>query len=201
MSDLDPRLILIAGPNGAGKTEFTVNALAHDWLEGCEYINPDLIAQRRFGDWNSPSAVASAATWATERRYQCLSESKSLAVETVFSSAEKLEFVNTALKAGFFIRLFFVGTDTPTINASRIAQRVMEGGHDVPTQKIIERYRKSILNLTKVLPVVNRGYVYDNSVDGELPKFQFRTVDGSVHKVYATDHEWSNQARELVRAN
>ena len=200
MTDLDPRLILIAGPNGAGKTEFTTNALTHEWLEGCEYINPDLIAQREFGDWNSPTAVAKAARWATERRYQCLSESKSLAVETVFSSTEKLEFVDTALRAGFFIRLFFVGTDSPTINASRIAQRVMQGGHDVPTQKIIERYWKSILNLTKVLPVVNRGYIYDNSVEGELPNLQFRTVQGSVHKVYATNHEWSNQVLEPLRA-
>lgn len=76
----------------------------------------------------------------------------------------------------------------------------MAGGHDVPTQQIIDRYLKSIANLMKVLPLVNRGYVYDNSVNGKLPGLQFQTVDGSVRKVYTTDHEWSNQARELVRA-
>lgn len=121
MSDLSPRLVLIAGPNGTGKTEFTHRVLAHEWIEGCEYINSDLIAQNQFGDWNSPSAVAKAARLATDLRYSCLSKSESLALETVFSSQEKLEFVDATLDAGFFIRLFFVGTDNPSINAARIA--------------------------------------------------------------------------------
>ena len=198
MSDLNPRLILIAGPNGTGKTEFTNRVLAHEWLEGCEYINPDLIAQRQFGDWNSPSAVAQAARLATELRYRCLSDAKSLALETVFSSQEKMEFVDKALDAGFFIRLFFIGTDNPSINASRIANRVLEGGHDVPIVKVIERYRKSILNLAKVLPLIDRGYVYDNSVDGKLPKLQFRTVNGPLQKIYEEDHTWAIQVRNAV---
>ena len=46
-----PRLIVIAGPNGAGKTTLTERVLAHEWLEGCEYVNPDQIAQTVFGDW------------------------------------------------------------------------------------------------------------------------------------------------------
>lgn len=69
----------------------------------------------------------------------------------------------------------------------------MEGGHDVPIPKIIDRYQKSILNLTKVLPLIDRGYVYDNSVDGELPKLQFRTVKGTVERIYAVNHAWSDQ--------
>ena len=113
MSDPKPRLVLITGPNGTGKTEFTNKVLAHEWLEDCEYINPDLIAQREFGDWNSPSAIAKAARLATDLRYRCLSESKSLALETVFSSDEKLEFVDTALAAGFFIRLFLSALTIP----------------------------------------------------------------------------------------
>lgn len=77
----------------------------------------------------------------------------------------------------------------------------MEGGHDVPIPKIIDRYQKSIQNVTQVLPLIDRGYVYDNSVDGELPKLQFRTVEGSVQKVYADDHLWSNHVREKTVAN
>ena len=172
--------------------------MAHEWLEDCEYINPDLIAQSQFGDWNSPSAVAQAARLATDLRYRCLRDGKSLALETVFSSQEKLEFVDKALDAGFFIRLFFVGTDNPSINASRIANRVLEGGHDVPIVKVIERYRKSILNFAKVLPLIHRGYVYDNSVDGKLPRLQFRTADGSLQKVYEEDHAWAVRVRSAV---
>ncbi len=64
--------------------------------------------------------------------------------ETVLSAPDKMDFIRRAGDAGFFIRLFFVGTDDPSINAKRVAMRVMEGGHDVPIPKIIGRYTKSL---------------------------------------------------------
>ena len=201
MSEVKPRLILIAGPNGAGKTRLTETVLEHEWLEGCVYINPDQIAQERFGDWNSPTAVAEAAQYATELRYRCIAEAKSVALETVFSSDEKLAFLDTALKSDFFVRLFFVGTDGPEINVSRIGLRVMEGGHAVPIDKVILRYQKSITNLATVLPVIHRAYIYDNSVEGSLPKLQFRTVEGVVERIYAENHAWSNQVRDQLVAS
>ena len=51
-----PVLIVIAGPNGSGKTTITSKILRHEWLEGAVYVNPDQVAQDRFGDWNSPEA-------------------------------------------------------------------------------------------------------------------------------------------------
>ena len=56
-----PVLIVIAGPNGSGKTTITSKILKHEWLENALYINPDQVAQDRFGDWNSPEAVLQAA--------------------------------------------------------------------------------------------------------------------------------------------
>ena len=97
--------------------------------------------------------------------------------------------------------MFFVGTDNPMINASRITQRVMEGGHDVPIRKIIDRYHKSIVNLTKVLPLVDRGYVYDNSVDHTSPELQFRTVYGSIEKIYSRKHPWSSEVQEQTSSH
>jgi len=49
---------VVAGPNGSGKTTITEKLLRHEWMEDCQYINPDLIAQQEFGDWNSPAAVS-----------------------------------------------------------------------------------------------------------------------------------------------
>jgi predicted ABC-type ATPase len=124
---LKPSLIIIAGPNGSGKTSLTSQLLKHEWIEGCVYINPDNIAKEEFGDWNLASAVLSGAKRATELRYQCLDNKESLIFETVFSAEEKVDFLITAKEKGFFIRLFFVGTNHPSINASRVARRVMEG--------------------------------------------------------------------------
>ena len=54
-------MVIIAGPNGSGKTSVTGRILEHEWIEGCLYINPDNIAQEKFGDWNSGDAVLKAA--------------------------------------------------------------------------------------------------------------------------------------------
>jgi predicted ABC-type ATPase len=83
-----PRLLIVAGPNGSGKTTVTERGLAHTWFDGCEYINPDLIARDQFGDWNAPEAVLSAAREAQRLREVCLADRRSLAFETIANCAE-----------------------------------------------------------------------------------------------------------------
>ncbi|GHT13733.1 ATPase AAA [Bacteroidia bacterium] len=186
-----PKLLIIAGPNGAGKTSITGKILKHEWVEGCVYINPDNIAQDMFGDWNSLEAIKNAVAYATKRREECIKNGESLLFETVLSAPDKLEFIAKARKAGYFIRLFFVGTDHPAINASRIAHRVLEGGHDVPISKIVGRYAKSIANCSQVASMIDRMYVYDNSIDDAFPKLLFRTTDGKIEKMYANINPWA----------
>lgn len=179
-----PVLIIIAGPNGSGKTSITSQIIQHDWMEDSLYINPDNIAQEMFGDWNSAEAVMKAAKYSEELREQCLRERKSLIFETVLSVYDKVDFILRAKEAGFFIRLFFVCTSSPAINASRIAGRIMAGGHDVPITKIISRYQKSIANCCLVSRCIDRTYVYDNSVDFSEAKLLFRLTDGKMEKQY-----------------
>lgn len=182
-----PILIVIAGPNGSGKTTITSKILRHEWLEDAIYINPDQVAQNRFGDWNSPDAVMQAACYCEQLREECLTQRKSLIFETVLSSEGKVDFICRARSAGYFIRLFFVSTNHPSINSSRIAKRVMQGGHDVPIPKIISRYQKSILNCRRVSSVVDRLYVYDNSVEDKEAQLLFRMSDGHLIKRYTDD--------------
>ena len=187
-----PKLLIVAGPNGSGKTSVTDKILKHEWIEGCEYINPDNIAKDMFGDWNSPDAVMKAARHATDMREDCIANGRSLIFETVLSAPDKLSFIQRAKQRGYFIRLFFIGTDNPQINAARIALRVMTGGHDVPIPKIISRYYKSVSNCSLLVPVVDRLYVYDNSVDNVFPQLLFRTGNGELTKQYAPIHDWAN---------
>ena len=179
-----PVLIVIAGPNGSGKTTITSRILRHEWLEDAVYINPNNVAQERFGDWNSYDSVLKAAQYCQQWREDCLTQRQSLIFETVLSSADKVDYIKRAKQAGFFIRVFFVATCSPTINAARIASRVMKGGHDVPITKIISRYEKSILNCKKVKSVADRLYVYDNSVDGKEASLLFRLSNGEIAKQY-----------------
>ncbi len=187
-----PELIIIAGPNGSGKTSVTKRFLHHEWAEGSIYINPDEVANEIFGDWNSQDSILKAANYCAELREKCLEERKSFVFETVLSAFDKVDFIARAKKKGFFIRLFFISTSSPTINASRIANRVMKGGHDVPILKIVSRYYKSIENCKAVSSIVDRLYVYDNSIDGEEAKIQFRLANGVIGKMYVADvPEWA----------
>ena len=189
-----PVLIVIAGPNGSGKTSVTSKILQHEWMEDSVYINPDIVAQEKFGDWNSAEAIKKAVVYCEEWREKCLTERKSLIFETVLSAKDKIDYIERAKKIGFFIRIFFVCTESPSINASRIAQRVMKGGHDVPIVKIISRYQKSVLNCKHIATKVDRTYLYDNSIENTEAKLLLRLADGKIAKQYTEElPEWAKQ--------
>lgn len=185
-----PALLVIAGPNGAGKTTITGRLRHERWSEGVEYLNPDDIARDRFGDWNSEQAVLSAARWTTARRDELLTQRHGIAFETVFSAPDKLDFVTRARAAGYFIRVFFIGTSDPRINAARVAGRVMRGGHTVPIEKIVSRWGKSLANLPAAIALADRVYLYDNSIDEVDARLCARTQDGQLRKVYGEVPPW-----------
>lgn len=200
---LKPVLAVIAGPNGSGKTTITNALLKHKWLKGCTYINPDEIAQE-LGDWNNPDLTLRAANIASELRENLLSQRQSIAFETVFSVADKLEFVKKAKNLGYYIRFFFISTDCPSINAQRITKRYLQGGHAVPIEKIVDRYYRSIQQCVDVVPYVDRLDVFDNSQSGEeawVRLFKFGPDNKLTEFVKAADQpDWSNAVVQAARA-
>lgn len=196
-----PVLIVIAGPNGSGKTSTTRLVIKHEWAEQCVYINPDEIAQSMFGDWNDVNAVRQAVEYCETWRAQLLQKRKDFIFETVLSSDSKVNFLKRAKEAGYFIRMFFICTNSPTINAARIANRVMEGGHDVPIQKIISRHEKAIINAVKVTEFADRVYYYDNSVDNQDALLLFRTKDGKFAKKYVEAlPQWADKVLNKIQS-
>ena len=111
-------------------------------------------------------------------------EGASLAFESVFSAPDKVEYLRRAKTADYFIRFFFICTDRPEINVARIMQRIREGGHGVPKDKIISRYSKSIAQCAAVISLVDRAYIYDNSIEDVAPELLFRTENGTLKKLY-----------------
>jgi predicted ABC-type ATPase len=189
-------LLVVAGPNGSGKTTLTERLRAERWSEGVEYINPDEIARDRFGDWNAAEAVLNAARWAQARREELLAKNAGIAFETVLSAPDKLDFIARAKAAGYFVRVFFIGTHDPRINAARIAGRVMAGGHTVPIEKIVSRYVRSMANLSAAIRLSDRVYVYDNSVENVEARLCIRTQDGLLRKVYGPLPDWVADAAQ-----
>ena len=190
---LRPVLCVVAGPNGSGKTSTTEKLLSNEWTADSVYINPDNIAQETYGDWNSQEAILNAAKEATRLRYEYLQKRVNFVFETVFSSQEKLDFLKKAHNEGFFIRFFYVCTESPEINVLRVAQRYLNGGHEVPMSKIFSRYYKSLTLASQAIQFVDRAYVYDNSSDNELPRLLYRTLNGKIHKRYTKDiPDWAD---------
>jgi predicted ABC-type ATPase len=177
-----PSLVVVAGPNGSGKTTLTRGVLQHAWTAGHRYINADEIAEQELGGWNSLEAVQQAAQLADARREECLSARSDFTYETVFSTRRHLSLIERAKTAGYFVRIYFVGTADASINAARIRGRVAEGGHDVPVDKIHTRYLRSIENLKRVIPVVDRVYIFDNSIEDRPAARWARTRNGQIAK-------------------
>ena len=195
---MKPVLLIVAGPNGAGKTTVTARLREERWSENVEYLNPDDVARDRFGDWNHPDAVLNAARWTTARREELLATRAGIAFETVLSTDEKVDFIARAKDAGYFVRVFFIGTADPRINAARVAGRVMAGGHTVPIDKIIDRHVRAMANLAPAIVLADRVYIYDNSIEAVEAQLCARTHEGLLRKIYGPLPEWVSEAVQPI---
>jgi predicted ABC-type ATPase len=104
-----------------------------------------------------------ASVCADFMRRKLLEARKSFTFETVMSSIDKVELLKIAKKSGYRTYLYYIAINDPIINISRVKQRVKSGGHDVPEDKIISRYTRSLENLHKAIKQSNRAYIFDNS--------------------------------------
>lgn len=109
-----------------------------------------------------------AAALADFIRRKLLAAKTSFSFETVMSSRDKVEFLKEAKSKGFRTYLYFVATEDPDINISRVAHRVKMGGHPVPQDKIINRYHASLDLLIDALPYTDRAYIFDNSSEDRV---------------------------------
>lgn len=112
-----------------------------------------------------PSEVNSylASVTADFIRHKLLESGTSFTFETVMSSADKVTFLEKAQQRGFRTYLYYVATEDPVINISRVRNRVRLGGHPVPEDKIVSRYGRSLGLLADAIRHTNRAYIFDNS--------------------------------------
>ena len=169
-----PSIRLIAGPNGSGKTTLTKILREEHAVPLGQYLNPDDIAKHvNFSalalQLNDQEAVNSAAILAREisvgLRQDWIRDELSFSYESVMSHESHIETVRNAMNQGYKAYLYYVCTSEVNLNMSRVQQRVAEGGHNVPEDKIISRFNRSLSNLREMLEVCYRAYFFDNSKD------------------------------------
>lgn len=147
-------VVVFAGPNGSGKS--TVTNLVE---KNGEYINADDIkASTKCSDLD-------AANQAKSMRERCVAEHKDFTFETVLSTPMNLDLLKLAKENDFFIRCYYVLTSSSNINVARVMDRVRDGGHDVPVDKIRTRYDRALALVPELLPVCDICNIYDNTLE------------------------------------
>jgi predicted ABC-type ATPase len=106
-------------------------------------------------------------------RQKMLDSVSSFSFETVFSHPSKIDELKNAKEKGFITYLYVIATDDPGINLERVKNRVERGGHDVPEKKIIERYYRTMENLSAAFSLAHRVYFFDNSSSKEAEAYQY----------------------------
>jgi len=154
------QLWILAGANGAGKSTFYRLFLKS---RGINLINADIIA-RAINPVNQESASYKAMMLAERLREDLLLQGISFCFETEFSHPSKIDFIARAKSLGYHIVLVYIHLETPELNEARVHQRVAEGGHDVPPQKIRSRIPRTMKYIATVLPLIDEARLLDNSL-------------------------------------
>jgi predicted ABC-type ATPase len=176
--DQRPILLALAGSNGAGKTTFYN---AHLKPSGLCFLNADEVSRELGID------AYEAARVVTELRRELVKHRESFVFETVFSDpvGDKLGFLKEATHLGYMVVLCFVGISSPETSEERVSMRVSQGGHDVPSEKLICRFPRTLANLKAAIRELPHVLVFDND-DLRAP---FRRVAVFAHgqRVWSTE--------------
>jgi predicted ABC-type ATPase len=162
-----PRIYVLAGTNGAGKSSIG-GAMFRE--KGADYFNPDEAARRILAA--NPSTIqeeANIAAWNEGRRLleRAIDERRDFAFETTLGGQTIANLLHKAAASGIEVRVWYVGLRSLELHIARVRARVRKGGHDIPEERIRERYIRSRWNLIQLLPKLAELMVYDNSAEGD----------------------------------
>jgi predicted ABC-type ATPase len=161
-----PVFYLLAGPNGAGKSTLYRSAVAQGLIPAdAEFVNADLHEAAHLQHVvDAVERSRQAREWTDERRTQCFTEGRSFASETVFSHTSKLDLMAAARRAGFSVVLLVVCVEDPQQLLARVNQRVEEGGHPVPPERVLARYPRTVRHLSVAVRRADLALLYDTSL-------------------------------------
>lgn len=177
-----PTLYIIAGCNGAGKTTASYSVLP-DLLECREFVNADEIA-RGLSPFNPESVAIEAGRLMIQRIESLVGQRKTFAIETTLATRSYAALVHKVHDLGYNVILLFFWLPSPEIAVKRVAKRVSEGGHNIPSETIYRRYRLGLQNFFEIfIDIVDSWSFYDNlntpvelANDDEI--FQSETFNG-----------------------
>jgi predicted ABC-type ATPase len=156
------KIIIIAGPNGAGKTTFARSFLPRE-AQCLRFINADLIAAGLSPFAPEVAAIQAGRLMLTEIA-ACAKRGESFAFETTLSGLSYLRHIRQWRSEGYHVSLFFLSLPNAEAAIARVAERVRQGGHDVPESVIRRRFAAGLINLERAYKsAVDTWAVFDNA--------------------------------------
>lgn len=168
-----PILTVIAGPNGAGKS--TIYKIVQPVGR---FVNADDIEASLPPELPKATRESAAARAALDAIRGLIASKQSLVVETTLSGKWPLKLMTDARAAGYRVELVYICLDSPQRSIERVAFRVRDGGHDIPTEAILRRYPRSLANLRPASRLADEFAVIDNSA--RTPRWTMKFKDGNV---------------------
>lgn len=162
-----PRIYVVAGTNGAGKSS-VIGAIFSE--EDLAFFNPDNAARSILSaNPGISQADANSAAWHEGKRLleRAIEEKLDFAFETTLGGKTIASLLDKALSEGIEVRISYVGLSSVELHIARVRSRVGGGGHDIPEERIRERYTRSRLNLINLLPKLTELLLYDNSQEAD----------------------------------
>ena len=157
----NPNLYIIAGPNGAGKTTASFNLLP-DVLHCPNFVNADEIA-RGLSPFAPEEVSFQAGRLMLQRIDELLLRKVDFAIETTLATRSYVQLVHRAQALGYKVHLIFFFLENEEQAIQRVAQRVSNGGHNIPEDDIRRRFKRGIFNLVNLyLTVCDSVLVYNN---------------------------------------
>ena len=156
-----PNLYIIAGCNGAGKTTASFTILP-EMLNCKEFVNADSIAAG-LSPFNPESVAIEAGRLMLSRIHELMTAGVDFAFETTLATRSYVSLVKKAQDAGYKVTLLFIWIDSPATAMQRVAERVVKGGHNIPSKIIERRYYRGLFNLINLyIPICNTWMVVNN---------------------------------------
>lgn len=158
------KIIIIAGPNGAGKTTFAREFLPNE--AAClHFVNADLIAAG-LSPFAPEIAAVSAARIMLDTLTNLESRGENFAFETTLSGLTYIRRIRQWREAGYHVTMFFLSLPNVQIAIDRVAERVRQGGHNIPSDVVRRRYVAGMKNFERIYrDEVDSWALYDNSGD------------------------------------
>ena len=154
------KLYIIAGANGSGKTTF---AKSFSRIHDLYFINADEIA-KELDPNNITKHQVKAGRIFFQKLNKRLNENKSFIIETTLSGKYLVKYINRAKANGFEVEMIYLFLEKPETNITRVATRVLSGGHHVPKDDIIRRfYRSKEMFMFVYKDLVDKWIMYYNS--------------------------------------